>query len=97
MRRVGARVGGVSSISGAIESRRAFSVGAGVGPGYLSGGRGEEEEDVPSVGPQRPNEKVLCQPPAQNFGPIFVNPFFIFFILHKYFFRVSRYIRMVHN
>ena len=38
MRRVGARVGGVSSISGAIESRRAFSVGAGVGPGYLSGG-----------------------------------------------------------
>ena len=38
MRRA-ARVGGVSSISGAIESRGAFSVGAGVGPGYLSGGR----------------------------------------------------------
>ena len=41
----------------------------------------EEEEDVPSVGPQRPNEKVLCQPPAQNFGPIFVNPLLIFFVL----------------
>ena len=95
MRR-GARVGGVSSISGAIESRGAFSVGAGVGPGYLSGGE-EEEEDVPSVGPQRPNEKVLCQPPAQNFGPIFVNPLLIFFSSSQILFQSQQDIRMVHN